>query len=140
MGFADVLTVLVSDYLTFYAQDPSWKNRDRLILSPGHGSALLYSMLYLTSYPGITIEDLKSFRKMGSKCTGHPELGVIPGIEMTTGPLGQGFASGVGMALAERHKSENYGADFVDHYTYVIASDGDLMEGVVAEAASLAGT
>ena len=139
LGMADAATVLFSQFLKFDPKDPSWPDRDRFVLSGGHGSMLLYSLLYLTGYPGITIDNIKNFRKVGSPCAGHPEYGHIPGIEVTTGPLGQGIAHAVGMALAERILNARYGDELVDHRTYVIASDGDLMEGVSHEAISLAG-
>ncbi|MDH4981431.1 transketolase [Hyphomicrobium sp. D-2] len=139
MGMADVATVLFRDALSFDAADPNWANRDRFVLSAGHGSMLLYSLLYLTGYPGIEIDDLKNFRQLDSKTAGHPEYGHAPGIETTTGPLGQGIANAVGMALAERMQNARLGNDLVDHYTYVIAGDGCLMEGISHEAISLAG-
>jgi transketolase len=139
LGMADAATVLFSQFLKFDPKDPSWPDRDRFVLSAGHGSMLLYSLLYLTGYPGITIDNIRHFRKVDSPCAGHPEYGHIPGIEVTTGPLGQGIAHAVGMALAERILNARYGDDLVDHRTYVIASDGDLMEGVSHEAISLAG-
>jgi transketolase len=139
MGMADVATVLFSEHLRFDPTDPQWPDRDRFILSAGHGSMLLYSLLYLTGYPGMTIEELRNFRQLGSKTAGHPEHGHAAGIETTTGPLGQGIANGVGMALAERMLAARHGSDVVDHYTYVIAGDGCLMEGISHEAISLAG-
>ena len=139
LGMADVATVLFAQFLKFDAQDPAWPDRDRFVLSAGHGSMLLYSLLYLTGYPGITMGDIKHFRKIDSPCAGHPEYGHIPGIEITTGPLGQGIAHAVGMALAERILNARYGDALVNHKTYVIASDGDLMEGISHEAISLAG-
>ncbi|MDE2163229.1 MAG: transketolase [Alphaproteobacteria bacterium] len=139
MGMADVATVLFSKFLKFDPQTPNWPDRDRFVLSGGHGSMLLYSLLYLTGYPGITMDDIKHFRKIDSPCAGHPEYGHLPGIEVTTGPLGQGIAHAVGMALAERILNARYGDALVDHRTYVIASDGDLMEGISHEAISLAG-
>jgi len=139
MGMADVATVLFSRFLKFDPAQPDWPDRDRFVLSAGHGSMLLYSLLYLTGYPGITLDNIKNFRKIGSPCAGHPEYGHIPGIETTTGPLGQGIAHAVGMALAERILNARFGDELVDHKTYVLASDGDLMEGVSHEAISLAG-
>ncbi len=139
MGMADVATVLFSRFLKFNAAEPAWADRDRFVLSAGHGSMLLYSLLWLTGYPKVTIEDLKHFRKVGSPTAGHPEHGDLPGIETTTGPLGQGIANAVGMALAERLLNARFGDDLIDHKTYVIASDGDLMEGISQEAVALAG-
>ena len=139
MGMADVATVLFSRFLKFDPADPAWPDRDRFVLSAGHGSMLLYALLYLTGYEGLTLEELKSFRQWGSKTPGHPEYGHTPGVETTTGPLGQGIATAVGMALAERLMNARFGNDFVDHHTYVIAGDGCLMEGLSHEAISLAG-
>ncbi len=139
LGMADVATVLFSRFLKFDAGNPGWADRDRFVLSAGHGSMLLYSLLWLTGYPQITVEDLKHFRKIGSPTAGHPEHGDLPGIETTTGPLGQGIANAVGMALAERILNARFGDELVDHKTYVIASDGDLMEGISHEAIGLAG-
>ncbi|WP_375412344.1 transketolase [uncultured Bradyrhizobium sp.] len=139
MGMADVATVLFSRFLKFDAADPAWPDRDRFVLSAGHGSMLLYALLYLTGYEGVTSDQLKAFRQWGSKTPGHPEYGHTPGVETTTGPLGQGIATAVGMALAERLMNARFGDDFVDHYTYAIAGDGCLMEGLSHEAISLAG-
>jgi transketolase len=139
MGMADVATVLFSRFLKFDAADPRWPDRDRFVLSAGHGSMLLYALLFLTGYEGITLDELKAFRQWGSKTPGHPEYGHTPGVETTTGPLGQGIATAVGMALAERLLNARFGDDLVDHYTYVIAGDGCLMEGLSHEAISLAG-
>ncbi|MGH6904768.1 MAG: transketolase [Geminicoccaceae bacterium] len=139
MGMADVATVLFGKFLRFDPAAPQWPDRDRFVLSAGHGSMLLYALLYLTGYPGIDLAQIRRFRQLGSKTAGHPEFGHAPGIETTTGPLGQGLANAVGMALAERHLRARFGADLVDHRTYVIASDGDLMEGLSHEACALAG-
>jgi transketolase len=139
MGMADVATVLFSRFLKFDAADPAWPDRDRFVLSAGHGSMLLYALLYLTGYEGVTSDELKAFRQWGSKTPGHPEYGHTPGVETTTGPLGQGIATAVGMALAERLLNARFGNDFVDHHTYAIAGDGCLMEGLSHEAISLAG-
>ena len=139
MGMADVATILYTKFLSFDSSNPEWPDRDRFILSAGHGSMLLYSLLYLTGYPEMTIEEIKNFRQLGSKCAGHPEYGHAPGIETTTGPLGQGIANAVGMAMAEKHMAANFGDDLVNHYTYVIAGDGCLMEGISHEAISMAG-
>jgi transketolase len=141
LGAAPMAYVLWTRFLRFNAQDPNWLNRDRFILSAGHGSMLLYSLLYLTGY-GLTLDDVKHFRQWGSKTPGHPEAGMTPGVEVTTGPLGQGFGNGEGMAMAEAHLAAVYNQPdhaVIDHYTYAIVSDGDLMEGVASEAASLAG-
>jgi transketolase len=139
MGMADVATVLWSRFLNFDPARPDWPDRDRFVLSAGHGSMLLYALLYLTGYPGMTIDELKRFRQLGSRSAGHPEYGHAPGIETTTGPLGQGLANAVGMALAERLMAARFGQALVDHHTYVIAGDGCLMEGLSQEAISLAG-
>ncbi len=139
MGMADVATVLFTQFLKFDAADPAWPDRDRFVLSAGHGSMLLYSLAYLLGYEGMTIEDIKNFRQLGSKTAGHPEYGHAPAVETTTGPLGQGLGNAVGMAIAEAHLSARFGADLVDHHTYVIAGDGCLMEGISQEALALAG-
>jgi transketolase len=139
MGMADVATVLFSRYLKFDPADPKWPDRDRFVLSAGHGSMLLYALLYLTGYEAMTIDEIKNFRKLHSKTPGHPENFMTPGVETTTGPLGQGVAASVGMALAERILAAEFGEDIVDHKTFVLCSDGDLMEGVSHEAIALAG-
>ncbi|AGK57673.1 transketolase [Hyphomicrobium denitrificans 1NES1] len=139
MGMADVATVLFTEALKFDPAVPSWANRDRFVLSAGHGSMLLYALLHLTGYPGMTIDELKNFRQFGSKTAGHPEYGHAPGIETTTGPLGQGLANAVGIALSERLLAARVGNDLIDYHTYVIAGDGCLMEGISQEAISLAG-
>ncbi len=139
MGMADVATVLFTEALKFDAADPAWANRDRFVLSAGHGSMLLYSLLYLTGYPGMTIEEIKNFRQLGSKTAGHPEYGHAPGIETTTGPLGQGIGNAVGMALSEQLLAARVGKDVIDYHTYAIAGDGCLMEGISHEAISMAG-
>lgn len=139
MGMADVATVLFTRFMTHDPKNPHWPDRDRFVLSAGHGSMLLYSLLYLLGYEDITIEEIKNFRQLGSRTAGHPEYGHAAGIETTTGPLGQGLANAVGMALAERILNARFGSDLVDHYTYVIAGDGCLMEGISQEAIALAG-
>jgi len=139
MGMADVATVLFSKFLKFDAANPDWLDRDRFVLSAGHGSMLLYSLLYLTGYEDMTIEEIKNFRQWGSRTAGHPEYGDAPGIETTTGPLGQGLGNAVGMAIAEKMMKAQFGEDVVDHKIYVIAGDGCLMEGISHEAISLAG-
>ena len=139
MGMADAATALFTRHLKFDASDPRWPDRDRFILSAGHGSMLIYALLYLTGYERPTIEDIKRFRQLGSPTAGHPENFELAGVEVTTGPLGQGVAMAVGMAIAERHLNAVYGDDLVDHRTFVIAGDGDLMEGVNHEAVGLAG-
>jgi len=125
MGMADAATVLFREFLRFDAAAPDWPDRDRLVLSAGHGSMLLYGALYLLGYPGVTREELENFRQLGSRTPGHPEYGRTPGVETTTGPLGQGLANAVGMALAERILAERFGPELVDHRTWVIAGDGD---------------
>ncbi len=139
MGMADVATVLFTQFLKFDAAEPSWPDRDRFILSAGHGSMLLYSLGYLLGYDGMTLEDIKNFRQLGSKTAGHPEYGHAPAVETTTGPLGQGLGNAVGMAIAEAHLNARFGGGLVDHHTYVIAGDGCLMEGISQEALTLAG-
>lgn len=138
LGMADVATVLFSRFIKLDAANPRWFDRDRFVLSAGHGSMLLYSLLYLTGYEDICLDDLKNFRQLGAKAAGHPEYGHLAGIDMTTGPLGQGITSAVGMALAERIIAAKYGEDVCSHYTYVIAGDGCLMEGISEEAISTA--
>ncbi len=139
MGMADVATVLYSDYLKFDATDPHWADRDRFVLSAGHGSMLAYATLHLAGYARPTIDDIRNFRQLHSPCAGHPENFELAGVETTTGPLGQGLATSVGMAIAERHLNALYGDDLVDHRTWVIAGDGCLMEGINHEAIGLAG-
>jgi transketolase len=138
MGAADIATVLFTRFLKFDPADPAWPDRDRFVLSAGHGSMLIYAVLHLLGYERMTIDEIKRFRQLGSLTPGHPENFITPGVETTTGPLGQGFANAVGMAIAERHLAAEFG-DIVDHRTYVLASDGDLMEGVSQEAIALAG-
>src|SRR4029450_8963460 len=141
MGLAPAAYVLWTRFLRHSPSNPSWPDRDRFVLSAGHGSMLLYSMLYLTGYD-VPLEEIKQFRQWESRTPGHPERGMTPGAEVTTGPLGQGFGNGVGMAIAEAHLAARYnraGFEIINHFTYAIVSDGDLMEGVAAEAASLAG-
>jgi transketolase len=139
MGMADVATVLFTRFLKYDAAAPDWADRDRFILSAGHGSMLLYSLLHLTGYKGVTAAEIANFRQWGSKTPGHPEYGHTPGVETTTGPLGQGLGNAVGMAMAERHLAARFGETLVDHRTWVIAGDGCLMEGVSHEAIGLAG-
>ncbi len=142
MGQAPMAYVLWDRFLKHNPADPDWIDRDRFILSAGHASAMLYALLYLTGY-GLSLHDIMQFRQWGSKTPGHPEHGLTPGVEATTGPLGQGFANGIGMAMVERWLAQKYnrpGYEIINHYTYAIVSDGDLQEGVASEAASLAGT
>jgi transketolase len=139
MGMADVATVLFKDYLKFDPKAPKWADRDRFVLSAGHGSMLIYSLLHLTGYARPTIEDIANFRQLGSPCAGHPENFELAGVEATTGPLGSGLATAVGMAIAERHLNAQFGDDLVDHRTWVLAGDGCLMEGINHEAIGLAG-
>jgi transketolase len=139
MGAADIATVLFGRFLKFDPADPAWPDRDRFVLSAGHGSMLIYALLHLLGYEKMTIEEIKRFRQFGSLTPGHPEFGHTPGIETTTGPLGQGLANAVGMAIAERHMAAVFGGNLVDHATFVLASDGDLMEGISQEAIALAG-
>ena len=141
MGLAPAAYTLWTRILKHNPANPGWFNRDRFILSGGHASMLLYSMLYLTGYD-LSLDDIKNFRQWGSKTPGHPEYRHTPGVETTTGPLGQGFANGVGMAMAERHLAACYNTkdhEIIDHHTFVVCGDGDLMEGITSEAASLAG-
>ena len=138
MGAADIATVLFTQFLKFDPSDPKWPDRDRFVLSAGHGSMLIYALLHLTGYEAMTLDELKRFRRLHSKTPGHPENFITPGVETTTGPLGQGIANAVGMAIAERHLNAIFG-DVVDHRTYVLCSDGDLMEGISQEAIALAG-
>ena len=139
MGMADIATVLFTQFLRFDPQAPDWPDRDRFILSNGHGSMLLYGLLHLTGYPDMTMDEIRRFRQLGSRTAGHPERGLATGIEVTTGPLGQGLGNSVGMALAERLLAAQFGDDIVDHHTYVFCGDGCLMEGISHEALSLAG-
>ena len=139
MGAADIATVLFTRFLKFDPADPAWPDRDRFVLSAGHGSMLIYAVLHLLGYRGMTLDEIKRFRQLDSKTPGHPENFITEGVETTTGPLGQGLANAVGMALAERLMAAQFGEEIVDHFTYVLASDGDLMEGVSQEAIALAG-
>lgn len=139
MGAADIATVLFTQEMNFDPKDPAWPNRDRFVLSAGHGSMLLYSALYLLGYEDIDLDEIKNFRKLGSKTAGHPEYGHAAGIETTTGPLGQGIANAVGMAIAEKKLAQEFGEEIVDHRTYCLVGDGCLMEGISQEAISLAG-
>src|SRR6266851_1164768 len=139
MGMADIATVLFTQFLRFDPQAPDWPDRDRFILSNGHGSMLLYGLLHLTGYPDMTMDEIRHFRQLGSRSAGHPERGLATGIEVTTGPLGQGLANSVGMALAERLLAAQFGDELVDHHTFVFCGDGCLMEGISHEALGLAG-
>ena len=139
MGAADVATVLFSKFMKFDPKNPDWPDRDRFVLSAGHGSMLLYSLLYLLGYEDIDLKQIKKFRQLGAKTAGHPEYGHAAGIETTTGPLGQGIANAVGMAIAERKLNDEFGEETVDHHTYCLVGDGCLMEGISQEAISLAG-
>ncbi len=139
MGMADAATALFTRHLKFDARAPRWPDRDRFVLSAGHGSMLIYALLYLTGYARPTLDDIRRFRQLGSPCAGHPENFELEGVETTTGPLGQGLATAVGMAIAERHLNAVFGDTLVDHRTWVIAGDGCLMEGISHEAIGLAG-
>src|SRR5579872_4026864 len=139
LGMADVATVLWTRFLKFDAARPDWADRDRFVLSAGHGSMLLYSLLHLTGFKAVTMAEIEQFRQWGAKTPGHPEYGHTPGVETTTGPLGQGLATAVGMAMAERHLAARFGGELVDHRTWVVARDGCLMEGVSHEPSHLAG-
>src|ERR1700742_468352 len=139
MGAADVAVALFTKVMKFDPADPHWPDRDRFVLSAGHGSMLLYSALYLLGYADMTIDQIKNFRQLNSKTPGHPEHGFASGVEATTGPLGQGIANGVGMAIAEAHLRAEFGKDIVDHHTWVLCGDGCLMEGISQEAIALAG-
>ena len=139
MGIAEVVTILFAKHLKFNPKNPEWEDRDRFILSAGHGSMLIYSLLYLLGYPKISMSDIKNFRKANSPAAGHPEFGDLPGIETTTGPLGQGLGNGLGMAISEKIMRQRYGKKTFNHCTYILAGDGCLMEGISHEFASLAG-
>ncbi|MBN2759848.1 MAG: transketolase, partial [Rhodobacteraceae bacterium] len=139
MGMADVATVLFEKHLKFDSSAPDWADRDRFILSAGHGSMLIYALLYLTGYKQMTLDQIKNFRQWGAITAGHPEYGHVEGVETTTGPLGQGISNAVGFAMAEEKLRAEFGPKIVDHYTYVIAGDGCLMEGISHEAIGLAG-
>src|SRR5262249_60800434 len=136
---ADAATILFTRFLKFDPAEPAWPDRDRFVLSAGHGSMLIYALLHLLGYEGISIDEIRRFRQLGSKTPGHPENFITPGVETTTGPLGQGLGNAVGMAIAERRLQAEFGSALVDHRTYVLASDGDLMEGVSQEAIAVAG-
>ncbi|HHN72651.1 MAG TPA: transketolase, partial [Thermopetrobacter sp.] len=139
LGAADIVTVLFTEFMKFDVQDPRWPDRDRFVLSAGHGSALLYALLHLLGYEDMPLAELKRFRQLGSRAAGHPEYGLASGVEITTGPLGQGLAGAVGMAIAEAHLRARFGEEVIDHRTFVLAGDGDLMEGISQEAIALAG-
>ena len=139
LGMADAATVLWTEFLKHNPAKPDWPDRDRFILSAGHGSMLIYSLLHLTGYKSVSRDDIRNFRQLGASTPGHPENFITPGVETTTGPLGQGIATAVGMAIAERHMNARFGNDLVDHFTYVLAGDGCLMEGISQEAITLAG-
>ena len=139
LGMADVVTVLFKNFLKFNPLKPNWHDRDRFILSAGHGSMLLYALGYLTGYKDVTLSQIKKFRQLGSKTAGHPEYGLLSNVETTTGPLGQGLANAVGMALTEKLLSQKFGSKLVNHYTWTLVGDGCLMEGISQEAISLAG-
>src|SRR6478609_6549731 len=139
MGAADIATVLFTQFLKYDAAHPAWPDRDRFVLSAGHGSMMLYALLYLTGNPDMTLEEIKNFRQLGSRTPGHPENYETSGVETTTGPLGQGIATAVGMALAEKMLAAEFSKKVVSHHTYVLASDGDLMEGISQEAIAMAG-
>ena len=139
MGMADVATILFTEFLKFDPKDSNWPDRDRFVLSNGHGSMLLYSLLYLLGYPEPSLKDIKKFRQLGSKTPGHPEYQLTTGVETTTGPLAQGLGNAVGMALAERIQNKRFGDDIVNHNTYAFAGDGCLMEGLSHEVLSFAG-
>ncbi|SPU77112.1 transketolase [Brucella suis] len=140
MGAADIATTLYTRFLSHDPKNPHWPDRDRFVLSAGHGSMLLYSLLYLSGYEDITIDEIKKFRQLGSRTAGHPEYGHAAGIETTTGPLGQGIANAVGMAISERILNAQFGDSLVNHYTYALVGDGCLMEGISQEAIALCGT
>ena len=139
LGMAEIATALFTRHLKFNPADPTWPDRDRFVLSNGHGSMLLFSLLYLTGYEQISLDQIKTFRELGSHCEGHPEFDPASGIEVTTGPLGQGIANAFGMAVAESYLNARFGAGLVDHYTYAFVGDGCLQEGIGQEMISLAG-